>query len=99
MNGSTPLTARLLKPALVDAATAELTDMRALPWYLTALLISQPLHFGDCGGMPLKVLWAVLDMLTIVILGSGLYLWVVRRKSTSQPAAKSTAAAGQEQVV
>jgi uncharacterized iron-regulated membrane protein len=30
--------------------------------------------------MPLKVIWAALDMLTIVVLGSGLYLWWVRRK-------------------
>jgi uncharacterized iron-regulated membrane protein len=99
MNGNTPLTARLLKPALVDAATAELTDMRDLPWYLTALLISQPLHFGDYGGLPLKVLWAVLDILTIVVLGSGLYLWLVRRKGAGQPSAKSVEAAGQEQAV
>ena len=40
----------------------------------------QPLHFGDYGGLPLKVIWAALDMLTIVVLGSGLYLWWIRRK-------------------
>lgn len=43
-------TSRLYKPVLVDAQTAQITDRRALPWYLTALLISQPLHFGDYGG-------------------------------------------------
>lgn len=47
---------------------------------MTALLVSQPLHFGDYGGMPLKVLWAALDVITIVVLGSGLYLWWQRRK-------------------
>lgn len=100
MHGGTPLTSRLLKPALVDAKTAELTDMRELPWYLKTLLISQPLHFGDYGGLPLKILWAVLDILTIVILGSGLYLWVVRRKSAKLPAATNAPdVAGQEQTV
>ena len=43
--------------------------------------MSQPLHFGDYGGMPMKILWAVLDVLTIIVLVSGLYLWIVRRKA------------------
>jgi uncharacterized iron-regulated membrane protein len=32
--------------------------------------------------MPMKILWATLDVLTIIVLGSGVYLWVVRRKAT-----------------
>jgi uncharacterized iron-regulated membrane protein len=28
----------------------------------------------------MKILWAILDVLTIIVLGSGVYLWVVRRK-------------------
>ncbi|MFC7396913.1 PepSY-associated TM helix domain-containing protein [Chelatococcus sp. GCM10030263] len=89
MRGDRPLTARLLKPALVDAETGSVTDARDLPWYLTALLISQPLHFGDYGGMPLKIIWALLDLVTIVVLGSGLYLWWKRRQSLAaqRPAA------------
>jgi uncharacterized iron-regulated membrane protein len=79
MRGDTPLTSRLLKPVLLDGETAEVADARELPFYLKVLLVSQPLHFGDYGGMPLKMIWAVLDMLTIVVLGSGLYLWLVRR--------------------
>jgi uncharacterized iron-regulated membrane protein len=80
MRGETPLTSRLLRPALVEAETGKLTDSRDLPLYATALLVSQPLHFGDYGGMPLKILWAVLDVVTIVVLITGLYLWVVRLK-------------------
>lgn len=81
MRGNTPLTSRLLKPALVDAETGVLTDSRTLPWYVSTLLISQPLHFGDYGGMPLKIIWAILDILTIVILVTGLYLWMKRSRS------------------
>lgn len=80
MAGDTPLTSRLLKPALIDAETGALTDMRAMPWYIQALLVSQPLHFGDYGGLPLKIDWALLDLATIVVLGSGLYLWIARRR-------------------
>lgn len=78
MKGDTPLTSRLLKPALVDARDGKLTDSRDLPWYVVSLLVSQPLHFGDYGGMPLKIIWAVLDLLTIIVLITGLYLWLRR---------------------
>jgi uncharacterized iron-regulated membrane protein len=78
MRGETPLTSRLLRPALVEAETGKLTDSRNLPPYATALLVSQPLHFGDYGGMPLKIIWAVLDVVTIVVLSTGLYLWAAR---------------------
>ena len=80
MRGESPLTSRLVKPVLVDVDTARVTDSRDLPWYLVTLLLSQPLHFGDYGGLPLKVVWAVLDVVTIVVLASGLYLYVARRK-------------------
>lgn len=76
LRGNEPLTSRLLQPVLVDARTAEVTASPRLPWYVTALLVSQPLHFGDYGGMPMKILWALLDLATIVVLGSGLYLWL-----------------------
>lgn len=83
MRGGTPLTSRLLKPVLIDATDGAFTDSRDLPWYVSTLLLSQPLHFGDYGGMPLKVIWAILDLITIVVLGSGIYLWWVRRRPAS----------------
>lgn len=81
MRGTEALTSRLFKPVLVDATTGEVTDSRTLPWYLTGLLLSQPLHFGDYGGRPMQIMWATLDLMSIVVLGSGLYLWIVRRKT------------------
>ena len=79
-HGSTPLTAQLFSPVLVDARTGKLTAVVKMPWYLRALEISRPLHFGNYGGMPLKIIWALLDLVTIVVLGSGLYLWAAKRK-------------------
>jgi uncharacterized iron-regulated membrane protein len=79
--GGTPLTARLFSPVLVDARTGELTAVVRMPWYLRALEVSRPLHFGDYGGLPLKIIWALLDLVTIVVLASGLYLWLSRRRS------------------
>ena len=80
LQGDTPLTKSILTPALIDAEGGTLTDVRAMPWYVTALQLSQPLHFGDYGGLPLKLLWAILTSFTIVVLGSGLYLWFGRRR-------------------
>ncbi|WP_213737151.1 PepSY domain-containing protein [Bradyrhizobium sp. dw_411] len=80
MRGDQPLTSRLLKPILLDGETAAVADTRDLPFYLKALFISQPLHFGDYGGMPLKIVWVLLDGFTIVVIGSGLYLYIARRR-------------------
>jgi uncharacterized iron-regulated membrane protein len=82
IQGATPLTSKLLTPALIDAQTGELTAMKQMPWYVQGLLLSQPLHFGDYGGLGLKIVWGLLDIATIVVLGSGLYLWLGRRKSS-----------------
>jgi uncharacterized iron-regulated membrane protein len=57
-----------------------LVSARGLPLYLRALEISRPLHFGDYGGLPLKIIWALLDVITIVVFGSGLYLWLARSR-------------------
>ncbi|ULA62189.1 MAG: Peptidase [Nitrospira sp.] len=75
LRGRTPFTVRLLEPVLIDAETGAVAATRAMPWYMTVLLLSQPLHFGDYGGQPLKIVWAVLDLMTIGVLLSGLYLW------------------------
>ena len=81
LRGNTPLTSRMLKPVLIDAETGQVTDSREMPWYVSTLLLSQPLHFGDYGGMPMKIIWAVLDVFTIAVLITGLYLWLRRRRT------------------
>ena len=58
-----------------------MTVSNGLPWYLRALEVSRPLHFGDYGGMPLKVIWALFDVALIAVLISGVYLWLSRRKA------------------
>jgi uncharacterized iron-regulated membrane protein len=79
MHGSSAATSRLLTPVLIDAGSADFVAKAELPWYVSTLLLSQPLHFGDFGEMPLKAIWALLDVLTIVVLASGVVLWVKRR--------------------
>jgi len=83
MRGNTALTSRLLMPALIDAKTGALTDARRMPWFVNTLFLSEPLHFGDYGGMPLKIIWALFDLATIIVLITGLYLWFARRKAAN----------------
>jgi len=78
LRGNEPLTSRLPQPVLVDAGSAKVTAAARLPWYLIALQVSRPLHFGDYGGIPMKIVWAALDIISIIVLGSGLYLWLAR---------------------
>lgn len=75
LKGTTPLSEKLIRVALVDAANGELTAVRDPPWYVTAAFLSAPLHFGDYGQWPLKVVWALLDIAAIFVLISGLVLW------------------------
>lgn len=80
-HGDTPLTEHMITPALIDARTGELAAVTPMPWYVKTLSLSQPLHFGDYGGLPLKILWVVLDLITIVVLGSGIYLWLAKGRA------------------
>ncbi len=90
--GASPLTSRLMTPVLVDARTGTVSLVARLPGYLRAVEVSRPLHFGDYGGLPLKILWALFDAVAIVVLGSGLYLWIAKRVSR---AARSDLAAAE----
>lgn len=76
--GDRPATQFLLTPALIDARAATLTDTREMPAINQALMLSKPLHFGDYGGLPLKLLWALLDIATIWVLWTGVLLWLRR---------------------
>ncbi|WP_051048631.1 PepSY domain-containing protein [Rhodopseudomonas sp. B29] len=78
--GRSALTSRLFSPILVDARDGKLAAVVMMPWYLRVLEVSRPLHFGDYGGWPLKIIWCLLDIVTIAVLGSGLYLWFGRRR-------------------
>ncbi|MFN4329233.1 MAG: PepSY-associated TM helix domain-containing protein [Limnobacter sp.] len=78
MRGTTPLTARLSTPVLVDVRSGAVAAVMEMPWTLKLLQISRPLHFGDYGGMPLKWIWAVLNLMSLVVLCTGLVLWFKR---------------------
>ncbi len=80
MKGDSALTALIATPTLVDADQTVPVLVPQMPWYLTLLQMSRPLHFGDYGGLPLKIVWALLDLVCIVVLITGLYLWIAKQR-------------------
>ena len=91
--GPTPVTSRLYQGAVVNAHSGALIATPELPWYLTVLLLSQPLHFGDYGGLGLKIAWLVLGLATVFLLWSGLVVWWQKRRSQPEfePARRESA--------
>lgn len=93
LTGKGPISSHLYTAVFVDAISGDRTDPIAMPWYVKALLISGPLHFGDYGGLPLKLLWAVVDLVTIITLWSGLILWWGKRRGATSARRNSGAGA------
>ncbi|MDR1935866.1 MAG: PepSY domain-containing protein [Candidatus Accumulibacter sp.] len=96
-HGTTPFSKNMENQMLVDARTGEVTDIIEIPWYIRMLQWAFP-HFGGYAGMPMKILWAILDVLAIIILASGLYLWLARRKSGTAPASPACSNAPAEAI-
>lgn len=71
---------RMFSVAIVDAMTGELVLVPPVPWYVKAISVSEPLHFGDYGGLPLKILWTMCTWLTLFITLNGAWLWWNRRQ-------------------
>ncbi len=92
--GDTPLTSHVLTPALVDAATGTVTDTASMPALNQALMLSKPLHFGDYGGIALKILWAILTLATIWVLWTGLQLWLGKGARSTERAVDEIVHAG-----
>lgn len=84
MNGRQPYNEHLFDIVLVDAGTGKVAAAQPLPWYLKAVVLSGPLHFGDYGGLALKLLWVTSAMGTLFITGNGAWLWWARRRKSSR---------------
>jgi uncharacterized iron-regulated membrane protein len=75
LQGGLGVEAHMLTMALVDATEPSAAKLHDLPWYLKALLLSEPLHFGDYGGLPLKALWTLFGLVTLGLSGTGVLVF------------------------
>lgn len=73
---------RLFQVMLIDASNYKIAATRQLPWYLKAIALAQPLHFGDYGGLTLKIIWTLCTWLTLFISLNGAWLWWQKRKES-----------------
>lgn len=78
-----PYNKALFDVVLVDAGTGEVAAARPLPPYLQIVLLSGPLHFGNYGGLPLKIFWLASAWATLFITGNGAWLWWRRRRGAA----------------
>lgn len=46
-----------------------------------------PLHFGSFGGLPVKLVYGVLGILSCVVVASGINIWLIKRRQRGLPAA------------
>lgn len=69
-----------IKLAVVNGFTGEVSRLSELPFLLKLLVISEPLHFGDYGGFPLKVAWTVLGVHLIYFSIAGIKIFFFRSK-------------------
>lgn len=75
---------KLFRIVLVNAITGEVGHVVELPWFIKTIALSQPLHFGDYGGLPLKILWTICAWFTLFITLNGAWLWMDKRRQRRQ---------------
>jgi len=83
MGAGEGLDSHVLKLALINASDASITVAREAPFYIKAFFISGPLHFGDYAGLPLRIIWALFTILTLVLCVTGIYLTIARLRGRS----------------
>lgn len=84
LGGSEGVEERMFRVVIVDAKTGDIALAPEVPWYLKAISVSEPLHFGDYGGLPLKILWTACTWLTLFITVNGAGLWWDRRRGKAR---------------
>lgn len=92
MRGREGFSEKLIDLVIVDAASGAVNEVRELPLYLKTLVLSEPLHFGDYGGLPLKILWLAFTLMLLMMPISGLIIFYQRKKKRAPvalPAART----------
>ena len=91
LTGDEGIQQRLFRVAAIDAKTGDVVAAVQPPAYLKAIVLSQPLHFGDYGGLLLKLLWTACTWLTLFITANGAWLWWDRRRRRASKTAGAAA--------
>ena len=77
----------------LDPASGQVLSVNlAANWPLTMRLYQwmDPVHYGEFGGTPIKVLWAALGATPSILFVSGLLFWWLRNQKSSRAPASRT---------
>ncbi len=80
------------KALLLHRGSGAVAKELQLPWYIKMLALAQPFHFGNFGGLPMKILYFVLSFTTGGLAVTGYILYFVRRKKQRISADERSAA-------
>lgn len=78
----------LKKILFVEGQSGDVSKVVSLPWYMELMLISEPLHFGNYGGVLLKVFWTIMGLGASLIPLSGIMIFLARKKIINLEAIK-----------
>lgn len=65
---------------LINAYTARVDLTVDLPWYITMIYVAVPLHFGDFGGLALRIVYCVFGLATGVLSVTGFVMFYFKRR-------------------
>lgn len=80
INGTGIITQKISRLAVVNAQTGSLSEIIELPLYLKIVLLSEPLHFGDYGGLFLKIIWALFAVGSLAVALFGVSSFFMKRR-------------------
>lgn len=84
----------------LDPDTGEVrstSDVRTGNWRARATALAVSFHFGNFGGLPVKLLWSTAALLSPLLAGSGALIWWMRRsRGSSRVGLRAAAAAARK---
>ncbi len=71
---------------LINAYDAEVDLTVDLPWWITMIYVAVPLHFGDFGGLGLRLVYCVFGLATGALSITGFAMFYLKRRRKNAPA-------------
>jgi len=81
LEGGKGLDAHLPAYVVTDAVYPDAVERVQAPWYIEAIALSEPLHFGNYGGLPLKIVWSGFTLVTLGLSITGVWIFFSGRRA------------------
>jgi uncharacterized iron-regulated membrane protein len=71
---------------VIDGASAALSEVVELPWYIRLVRWAEPIHFANYGGLAIKVFWLIFALGSLSVVVWGVASFVGKRRKYRAPA-------------